>query len=111
MSARFDQLSSRHKELLARSDAQRRQLGGIAQEIDHELGRLDRGIALVRRALSNPLVVVAAVALVALAGPRKLTSWITKGMMFYTTARRMTRLVRRSPKEEPAPVLADHSPR
>ncbi|HEX7116138.1 MAG TPA: YqjK family protein [Steroidobacter sp.] len=111
MSARFDQLSNRHKALLARCDAQRAQLGGIAQEIDNELGRVDRGIALVRRALSHPLVVVAGVAVIALAGPRRLMGWVTKGLMFYTTARRMARLARRQPKEEPAGALADQSPR
>ena len=43
MSQRFDQLAAKHSNLLARCAVQRRQLGESAEEIEHELGGVDRG--------------------------------------------------------------------
>ena len=57
MSQRFDQLISHHSNLRARCAVQRRQLGESAAEIEHELGRLDRGVAIVRRVLRSPALI------------------------------------------------------
>ena len=96
MSQRFDQLSAHHSNLLARCAVQRRQLGESAEEIEHELGRVDRGLAAVRRVLRHPAMIGGAVAVVALVGPRRLLRWATSGLMWYSTARSLIRLRRES---------------
>ena len=96
MSQRFDQLNAHHSNLLARIAVQRRQLGESTEEIEHELGRVDRGLATIRRVLSSPALIGGAVAVVALIGPRRLMRWSTKGLMFYSTARQLLRLRRES---------------
>ena len=101
MSRRFDQLNAQHSNLLARIAVQRRHLGDTADEIEHELGRVDRGIATVRRVLSSPALVGSAIAVVALLGPRRLQRWSTKGLMMYSTARQLLRLRRESDATAP----------
>jgi hypothetical protein len=96
VSQRFDQLSAHHSNLLARCAVQRRQLGESAEEIEHELGRVDRGLAAVRRVLRHPAMIGGAVAVVALVGPRRLLRWTTSGLMWYSTARSLIRLRRES---------------
>lgn len=96
MSKRFDQLSGHHSNLLARCAVQRQQLGESAEEIEHQLGRFDRGLAAVRRVLRSPALVGGAIAVVALVGPRRLMRWGTKGLMLYSTARQLLRLRRES---------------
>ena len=96
MSQRFDQLSAHHSNLLARCAVQRRQLGESAEEIEYELGRVDRGLAVVRRVLRHPAMIGGAVAVVALVGPRRLLRWATSGLMWYSTARSLIRLRRES---------------
>jgi hypothetical protein len=96
VSQRFDQLSAHHSNLLARCAVQRRQLGESAEEIEHELGRVDRGLAAVRRVLRHPAMIGGAVAVVALVGPRRLLRWATSGLMWYSTARSLIRLRRES---------------
>jgi hypothetical protein len=96
MSQRFDQLSGHHSNLLARCAVQRRQLGESAEEIEHELGRLDRGVAIVRRVLRHPAMIGGAIAVVALVGPQRLLRLATKGLMLYSTARSLLRLRRES---------------
>lgn len=96
MSKRFDQLSAHHSNLLARCAVQRRQLGESAEEIEHELGRLDRGVAVVRRVLRSPAMIGGAITVVALVGPRRMLRWATSGLMWYSTARNLLRLRRES---------------
>ena len=96
MSDRFDQLNAHHSNLLARIAVQRRQLADITEEIEHELGRVDRGLAVIRRVLSSPVLIGGAIAIVALAGPRRLVRWSTKGLMLYSTARQLLKLRRES---------------
>ena len=96
MSQRFDQLHAHHSNLLARIAVQRQQLGETAEEIEHELGRVDRGLAVVRRVLSSPVLIGGAIAVVALVGPRRLIRWGTRGLMLYSSARQLLRLRRES---------------
>jgi hypothetical protein len=96
MSHRFDQHSAHHSNLLARIAVQRQQLAETTEEIEHELGRVDRGLAAIRRVLGNPILIGGAIAVVALIGPRRLTRWSTKGLMLYSTARQLLRLRRES---------------
>jgi hypothetical protein len=96
VSKRFDQLNAHHSHLLARVAVQRRQLGESAEEIEHELGRVDRGVAVVRRVLRHPAMIGGAIAVVALVGPRRLLRWATNGLMLYSSARHLLRLRRES---------------
>lgn len=96
MSRRFDQLSAHHSNLLARCAVQRQQLATSAEEIEHELGRLDRGVAVVRRVLRHPAMIGGAIAVVALVGPKRLLRLATNGLMWYSTARSLLRLRRES---------------
>jgi hypothetical protein len=96
MSDRFDQLNAYHSNLLARIAVQRRQLADTTEEIEHELGRVDRGLAAIRRVLSSPVLIGGAIVIIALAGPRRLMRWSTKGLMLYSTARQLLRLRRES---------------
>ena len=102
MSQRYDQLNAHHSHLLARIAVQRRHLAETSEEIEHELGRVDRGIAAVRRVLSSPALIGGAIAVVALVGPRRLLRWSTKGLMFYSTARQLLRLRRESGAAAPS---------
>jgi hypothetical protein len=101
MSRRFDQLHSHHSNLLARVAVQRQALAESAQEIEHELGRLDRGVAIARRVLRHPAMIGGAVAVVVLLGPRRLLRWATNGLMLYSTARNLIRLRRESAAAAP----------
>lgn len=101
MSRRFDQLNAHHSHLLARCAVQRRQLADSAAEIEHELGRVDRGLAVIRGVLRNPALIGGAIAIVALIGPRRLLRWSTKGLMLYSTARQILRLRRESAAAAP----------
>jgi len=89
MSQRFDQLNAHHSQLLARIAVQRQQLAETAEDIEHELGRVDRGLAAIRGVLKSPLMIGGAIAVVALVGPRRLMRWSTKGLMVYSTARQL----------------------
>jgi hypothetical protein len=101
VSRRFDQLSAHHSNLLARSAVQRQQLAQSAAEIEHELGRLDRGVAVVRRVLRQPAMIGAAIVVVALIGPKRLLRLATRGLMWYSTARSLLRLRRESAAAAP----------
>ena len=85
-----------HSNLLARCAVQRRQLAESAEEIEHELGRLDRGLAAVRRVLRSPALIGGAIVVVALVGPRRLLRWGTNGLMLYSSARQLLRFRRES---------------
>jgi hypothetical protein len=101
MSQRFDQLNAHHSNLLARCAVQRRQLAESAEEIEHELGRLDRGLAAIRRVLRHPALIGGAIAVVALVGPRRLLRWSSHGLMLYSSARHLLRLRRESAAAAP----------
>ena len=101
MSKRFDQLSAHHSNLRAQIAVQRSKLAENAQEIEHELGRLDRGIAAVRRVLRSPALVGGAIVVVALVGPRRLVRWSTRALLLYSTARQLLKLRRESSATAP----------
>lgn len=93
-SERFNQLAAKHSNLRLRAAVQRRELGSTMNEIEHQLGGIDRGLGRATRVLKNPAVIVGGVALVAMVGPKRLMRWITKGAVLYSTAKRLIRLRR-----------------
>jgi YqjK-like protein len=98
MSERFNQLAARHKTLLAHCAVQRQELGSVAHEIDDQLGRVDRAIAFIRNVTRHPAVIAAAIGVIAFVGPRRLLSWGSRGLMFYTTGRQLLRAAQDSPR-------------
>jgi hypothetical protein len=98
MSERFNQLTARHKTLKARCAAQRQQLGSAALEIEGQLGRVDRAIGVIRNLTRHPAVIAGAIGLIAFVGPRRLLSWGSRGLMFYTTGRQLMRAAQDSPR-------------
>lgn len=93
-SERFNQLAAKHASLRLRAAVQRSELGATVDEIEHQLGGVDRGIATVTRVLKNPVVIIGGVALFAVIGPKRLMRWATKGALAYSTAKRFVRLRR-----------------
>jgi hypothetical protein len=63
-------------------------------EIEQHLSGLDRGIGAARRWIKNPALIVGAVAVVALVGPKRLVGLASRGALIYTTARRLMNLRR-----------------
>jgi YqjK-like protein len=98
VSERFNQLAARHKTLLAHCAVQRQELGSAAFEIEDQLGRVDRAISLIRNVTRHPAVIAGAIGLIALVGPRRLLSWGSRGLMFYTTGRQLLRAAQDSPR-------------
>ena len=93
-SERFNQLAAKHSNLRLRSAVQRRELGSTMNDIQHHLSGLDRGIGAAQRWIRNPALIVGAVAVVALVGPKRLVGWASRGALIYSTARRLMRLRR-----------------
>ena len=94
MSERFDQLNVHHSSLRARCALQRLHLAQTTQEIESQLSGIDRGVGVVRRVARRPALIMGGVALVALLGPRRILGWATRGALFYSTAKRVLRMVR-----------------
>lgn len=89
MSQRFDQLKARHSQLLLRTAEQRQHLADTAGDLRHDLGRIDRGIQTLRRVARNPLLLVAGTVVLGVLGPKRLLGWAARGLMYYSTARRL----------------------
>jgi len=94
VSERFNLLAAKHSNLRLRAAVQRRELGSSMNEIEHHLSGLDRGLGAAQRLAKNPAVLIGGVAVVALIGPKRLMSWVSRGALIYSTARRFMRLRR-----------------
>lgn len=91
MSARGEELERRRRELQARGELQRRELARSASMVEEQLASVDRGITVVRRLLTSPLFVVAAIAVVSLAGPARLIRWTSHALLLRSALKRVTR--------------------
>jgi len=89
MSERFNQLHSHHAHLRAQCAVQREALGETADDIERRLATVDRGVKVVRGLMRKPVLIVGAVALIAMLGPRRLIGWASRGAVMYSTARRI----------------------
>jgi hypothetical protein len=94
MSERFNQLTAHHSNLRARCAIQRQHLGENADEIERHLAGVDRGIRVVRRVMRNPGIIIAAAALIAVLGPRRLLGWASRGAVLFSTVQRIRRAAR-----------------
>jgi hypothetical protein len=81
--------------LLARCEAQRRELGVVAADVAGSLWVADAAVLLTRRAASHPLVVTGAVvAAVVVFRPRSILRFLAWGVSGVLTMRRVSRAVR-----------------
>ena len=94
MSDRAIELALRRDALRAHCAVQRHHLGQTAGQIETQLGGIDRGINVVRAIAKNPVLVAGGISLFVLLGPRRILSWIGRGVMLMSTVRRVLRITR-----------------
>lgn len=93
MNERMLELRQRRGELLARIDAQRGQLAGIASTWEGPLALADRGVSVLRFLRGHPLLVAGAVALIVLrrrgvAGLFRRALLVWKGYRYFSDLRK-----------------------
>jgi len=94
MTERTITLAQRRTALLAHCAVQRAQLAQTVNQIEARLESVDRGINAVRRYAAQPLLVVGSIALLVVVGPKRLFQWASRGLVLFTTGRRVMRLLR-----------------
>ena len=94
MTLRTLTLAQRRAALRTHCAVQRDELARTVNQIESRLGPLDRGINVVRRYATQPLLIVGAVVLVSAFGPRRLVRWASRSAVFFTAGRRIMRLLR-----------------
>ncbi|MDH5256283.1 MAG: YqjK-like family protein [Gammaproteobacteria bacterium] len=80
MTEAAERLRWRREALLRRADVQRQQLRGHLQPIGAAVDRADRGLALVRRVATPPVVAVAGIALALLLGRGRARAAVATGL-------------------------------
>jgi hypothetical protein len=93
MNRRSKELAQRRRMLQARCAMQRSHLAETAEQLEAQLGGIDRGVNMIRGLVRSPLLIAGGIALFALVGPRRIVSWIARTAMFATTLRRVRRLI------------------
>ncbi|NJO12610.1 MAG: hypothetical protein HC872_03150 [Gammaproteobacteria bacterium] len=91
MSGRSEELAERIQELQARCEEQRQEFSMDAGAVELRLRRVDRGLQLVRRAATTPVLVGVAVATLLLLGPKRILGWASRALLMVTTLRRLSR--------------------
>lgn len=91
MSDRRFELESRRRELLSRSELQRRSLARTTREIEARLHGIDHVISVARRVVSQPALIAGGLAAVVMIGPKRLLSWVGRGILLFSTGRRVLR--------------------
>ena len=94
MSERTLTLAQRRTALRAHCALQREELARIADHVESRLGSVDRGINLLRRYATRPLLLGGGITLLTLIGPRRLLRWAGRSAVFVTAGRRLLRLLR-----------------
>lgn len=92
MSARAEELARRRRALQERCEQQRRELGLAALTLEHQLATVDRGIELIRRLTTSPIVIGAVFAILALVGPARLFRWTGHALVVATAFKRLSRV-------------------
>jgi len=94
MSDRRIELQARRRELLARSELQRRSLAHMTRDIETRLRGVDHIISVARRFVAQPLMIAGSLAAVVMIGPRRLLGWAGRGLLLFSTGRRLMRRLR-----------------
>ena len=94
MSDRRVELQSRRRELLARSELQRRSLSHMTRDIETRLRGVDHVIDVARRFVAQPLLIAGSLAAVVMIGPKRLLGWAGRGLILFSTGRRLMKRLR-----------------
>jgi hypothetical protein len=89
MSDRRTQLARRRRELLDKSDMQRRSLAANVEHIEAKLRGVDHMIGLAKRFVAQPLLLAGGLATVMMIGPKRLLAWAGRGLVLFSTGRRL----------------------
>jgi hypothetical protein len=95
VSARSRALAERRLQLQLRCATQRQHFANEARSIEQRLRSIDRIAVMLRRALAEPLVIVAAVAGVVLVGPMRVMRNIGRVLLVAEALRRLWPLLKR----------------
>jgi YqjK-like protein len=91
--SRDTELARRRELLRERCAFEREQLAHEAESVEANLGRIDRGVKIVR-ALTKPAVVTAGVAALTMFGPGRAFKLLGRGLMLWSTARKIFKSAR-----------------
>jgi hypothetical protein len=91
MSGRSEELANKRRALQARIAQQRGELGAASYTLEHHLGLVDHGVALIRRIASPPVLIAAGVAIIFLARPARLIRWAGNVLIFAAAYKRLGR--------------------
>ena len=95
MSDRLRELAERQAQLQSRCAAQRAAIAYEVASIESRFGVVDRGVAFVRSTLLNPVVLVAATAMLLFVGRLRGLGLIGRVLLLTTAARRLVATARR----------------
>jgi hypothetical protein len=89
VSERARELALKRSALQARCAAQRDELSALSNSLEQRLGRVDRAVYLVRRAMSAPILIGVVVAIGLFLGPRRLIRLASRGAFVVSMVRRL----------------------
>lgn len=95
MSHRSTELGKREAALRLRCAAERAELGGQVDRIERRLQTVDRVVTSVRGFLLRPAVIAGTALLLVLVGRERTFRVLGRGLLIVTTARRLSRLLKR----------------
>jgi YqjK-like protein len=94
MSERSLELQQRRRELLLRSEAQRRELGHTTRELEQRLQGIDHIINVTRRFVAQPALIAGGLAAIVMIGPKRLLGWAGRAVVLFSTGRRLIKRIR-----------------
>jgi len=94
MSDRRSELQERRRELLQESESQRRSLAQTTRELELRLQGIDHVINLARRFVAQPVLIAGGLAAIVMIGPRRLLAWAGRGIVLFSTGRRLFKRIR-----------------
>jgi len=94
MSDRRIELQQRRRELLLRSEAQRRSLAQTTAELETRLHGIDHVIGMARRFVAQPALIAGGLAAIVMIGPKRLLGWAGRAVVLFSTGRRLFKRLR-----------------
>ncbi len=92
--SRSSALTRRREQLQQRCAVERGQLAHEVETIETDLGRIDRGLRMVRTVVTHPAVISIGVAAISMWGPGRALKLVARGLMLWSSVRRMGKIVR-----------------
>jgi hypothetical protein len=88
------ELQEKRRELLLRSEAQRRSLAETTHELEQRLHGIDHVINVARRFVAQPALIAGGLAAIVMIGPKRLLGWAGRGIVLLSTGRRLFQRLR-----------------